>query len=308
MSNPAVKDAFLQNLTKRFGVPRKLGNSNSLFEVAEGKVRLYFRYSKKHPRNRTFFGLRKVDLQELQGHNSVICFFWDNQSEPLFVPFEEFEEIFAGLAPANDGQYKAQVYEQVDGTELYIAHAGRFNVEGYLGWPYLESRIGAVGEALPELSHAQVQTLLGGIGDAKGFDIWIPSNDRGNLDWKLTARFGFRDSLPPGLSPVKEIAQEIGVIWLRRGGELPAAFYEVEHSTSVYSGLLRFNDVHLTLPNPALRFGIVANDQRRALFARQVGRPTFRASGLDEACTFFEYRNVFDWHRRMRTAGKHPQQ
>jgi hypothetical protein len=303
MPNP-VKAVFLENLGKRFGVVRKLKNSESLFEVGDGQARLYFRYSRKHPGNRTFFGLRKVDLQSLEGHNGVICFFWDDQPEPLFVPFEDFEEVFAGLTPASDGQYKAQVYEQVGGTELYIANAGRFNVESYLGWSYLESRIGTLDKVLPELSHAQVQTLLGGIGNAKGFDIWIPLNDRGRLQWDLTTPFGLRDSLPPCLIPIKEIGEEIDVIWLERGGDRPAAFYEVEHSTPIYSGLLRFNDVHLTYPSLNLRFGIVSNDERRALFVRQIGRPTFRASRLHEFCTFFEYRNVFDWHSRVKAGGK----
>lgn len=303
MPNPA-KLAFLEELRRRFGMPRKLDNSQSLFEIAEGKVRLYFRYSKKHPGNRTFFGLRKIDLQLLEGHNSVVCFVWDGQSELLCVPYEEFEEVFAGLTPATDGQYKVQVYEQVGATELYVANAGRFNVDSYLGWSYLESRIGAVDRALPVLSHQQVQTLLGGIGDAKGFDIWVPLNDRNKLDWKLTSRFGLRDSLPPSLASIKEIAEEIDVIWLRRGGDIPVAFYEVEHSTPVYSGLLRFNDVYLTIPRASMRFGIVSNDQRRALFVRQVNRPTFSASRLRELCTFFEYRNVFDWHMRLVPGGR----
>lgn len=302
MANP-VKLAFLEELRKRFGVLRKLNNSESLYDIANGKVRLYFRYSKKHPGNRTFFGLRKIDLLSLEGRNGIISFVWDDQIEPLFVPFEEFEEIFAGLTPASDGQYKAQVYEQVGATELYIANAGRFNVDSYMGWAYLGSRVGVLDTPFPLLSHVQVQTLLGGIGDAKGFDVWVPTNDRGRLDWNLTPRYGLRDALPPSLTPVRDVAEEIDVIWLERGGDRPAAFYEVEHSTPIYSGLLRFNDVHLTLPNGPMRFGIVSNDERRALFVRQVSRPTFRASRLGELCTFFEYRNVFDWHRRLSTGG-----
>ncbi len=298
MPNP-VKVAFLENIKGRFGMFRKLENSTSLFEVGNDKARLYVRYSRKHPGNRTFFGLRKVDLQLLEGHNGVICFLWDNQKEPLCVPFDEFEEIFAGITPASDGQYKVQVYEQIGGAELYLANAGRFNVESYLGWSYLESRIGTLLK-VPSDFHVQVQTLLGGIGYAKGFDIWIPKHDRGRLDWNLTTPFSLRDSLIPSLIPIREIAEEIDVIWLERGGDRPAAFYEVEHSTPVYSGLLRFNDVHLILPNLPLRFGIVSNDERRALFVRQVNRPTFRASRLQELCTFFKYRNVFDWHSRLR--------
>lgn len=300
MPNP-VKAAFLEELSRRFGSPRKLQNSKSLFEVGQDAVRVYFRYSKKHPRNRTFFGLRKVDLQSLEGHRGIICFFWDDQREPLFVPFEQFEEVFAGLAPASDGQIKAQVYEQVGGTELYLANAGRFNVDSYMGWSYLEALIQPSGATLPDLSHNQVQTLLGGIGVAKGFDIWIPPNDRARLDWTLTHRFNPTNSLPSSLLPVKTIAEEVDVIWIDRGGAKPAALYEVEHSTPIYSGLLRFNDIHLTLPSASLRFGIVSNDVRRALFVRQLDRPTFKASGLRETCTFFEYRNVFGWHQRIST-------
>ena len=204
------------------------------------------------------------------------------------------------MSPAADGQYKAQVYEQDGVTELYIANAGRFNVESCLGWSYLESLVKTPETVFPELSHVQVQTLLGGIGAAKGFDIWIPTIDRGRLDWELTAPFAAAVSLPPALGPIREIAEGIDVIWLDRGGDRPAAFYEVEHSTPIYSGLLRFNDVHLMLCNLALRFGIVSNEDRRALFVRQLGRPTFRASRLGDTCTFLEYRNVFGWHERLR--------
>ncbi len=298
MPNPA-KSAFLAQLASRFGGLRKLEKSQSLFEVGDNRARLYFRYSKRHARNRTFFGLRKVDLQVLEGHLGIVCFLWEGQQEPLFVPYSDFEEVFASLTPARDGQFKVQVYQQLGGTELYIATAGRFNVESYIGWDYLGSLIESVRTPIPELSHVQVQTLLGGIGAAKGFDIWIPPNDRPSLDWAATAGFHILNALPQALFPVKNIAEGVDVIWVERGAGLPAALYEVEHSTPVYSGLLRFNDVHLTLPSLNLRFGIVSNHDRRALFVRQLGRPTFRASGLSEVCAFFEYRNVYGWHHRI---------
>lgn len=128
-------------------------------------------------------------------------------------------------------------------------------------------------------------------------------SDRAKLDWSLTPNFSFSKALPPILAPVIEIAQEIDVIWVERGANRPIALYEVEHSTPIYSGLLRFNDVHLTLGNSILRFGIVSNDDRRALFVRQLSRPTFKASGLREICTFLEYGNVFGWHARIQKGG-----
>jgi len=298
VANP-MRTAFLIEVTRRFGVPRKLPNSESLYEVGDGQARLYFRYSKKHPRNRMFFGLRKIDLQALEGYAGILCFCWDGQREPLFVPFADFEEVFAGVTPASDGQYKAMVFETEGGTELYIASAGRFNVESYLGWSYLDSMVSTSKAPLPSLSHVQVQTLIGAIGSAKGFDVWIPPTDRASLDWSLSPSFSCSKALPSVLEPVARIAEEIDVIWLDRGGNRPTALYEVEHSTPIYSGLLRFNDVHLTLPNLPLRYGIISNDDRRALFVRQLSRPTFTASGLRDRCTFLEYRNVYGWYQRL---------
>jgi len=105
MPNPS-KVAFLEQLKAKYGKPKQLPGSLSLFEVGDGLARIYIRYSKVHPRNRTFFGLRQDDLKQLEGLNAVICFLWDTQSEPVFIPFTDFEDIFNTLTPASDGQYK----------------------------------------------------------------------------------------------------------------------------------------------------------------------------------------------------------
>jgi hypothetical protein len=295
-----VRSTVIYEITKRYGILKKLPNSESLFDVDDGKARLYMRYSRRHPRSSTFYGLRKVDLNALEGRCGILCFLWDDQPEPLFVPYSEFEAVFAELTPANDGQYKVQVYEPGKGTELYIANAGRFNVESYIGWSVLESLVKAPKVIIPELSHAQVQTLLAGIGIAKGFDVWIPIIDRIKLDWNLTLSFECAKSLPPSLTPIMAVVEEVDVVWMERGGNRPAALFEVEHTTPIYSGLLRLNDVHLLLPNANMRLGIVSNDNRRSIFVRQLTRPTFKASGLADVCTFLEYANVFGWHMKMR--------
>jgi hypothetical protein len=91
---------------------------------------------------------------------------------------------------------------------------------------------------------------------------------------------------------------EIDVVWVGRGRETITGLFEVEHSTPIYSGLLRFNDILLTEPR-LTRFSIASNDTRRAVFARQISRPTFRKSGLSELTSFLEYANVVDWHARV---------
>ena len=294
-----IKTSFLEELSRRYGHLRKLENSKSLFEIGEGGARIYIRYSKVHSRNQTFYGLREKDLQKLESFPSVICFLWDNQKEPLVISYPEYEEVFRSTSPASDGQYKAAVFLD-DITEFYVAGAGRFNVDDRFGLDKLDAIIDeAKLRPNQDFSHSQIQTFLGAIGVNKGYDIWIPQSDRSKMDWSLTKRFGFRDSLPPEFVSVQDILQEIDVIWLDKGSNKIKALYEVEHSTPIYSGLLRFNDVHLVAPNLKPRFSIVSNDERRSLFVRQIKRPTFQASGLSDLCTFFEYVNVAGWFHRV---------
>lgn len=116
------------------------------------------------------------------------------------------------------------------------------------------------------------------------------------------SRGSFRYTLafPHKYELVRTILPEVDVLWMERGGGNLVALFEVEHSTSIYSGLLRFNDVHLIAPDLRSRFSIVAKDVRRSLFVRQINRPTFQRSGLFDLCSFMRYENVFDWYERIK--------
>lgn len=289
----------LEALRERFGELHKISGSESLFMVGQDAARIYIRYSKVHPGGRTFFGLREIDLRQLEGHNSFLCFLLDDGSAPLFVPYGDFEEVFRGAQAASDGQFKVQLVCRNNGQELYIARQGRFNVEGYVGLePIARSFDKNLLRQAQNLTHTQVQTLLAGIGNLKNYAVYIPERDAGGLDWTLTKPFTLRGTIPSGFEQVRGILSEIDVVWIARGGETIEGLFEVEHSTTVYSGLLRFNDVLLTDPKVS-RFSIVSNETRRALFSRQLFRPTFRKSGLAELTSFLEYSNVLDWHMRM---------
>jgi hypothetical protein len=277
----------------------------SLFTLGDEAARIYFRYSKVHPNGRTFFGLREVDLRQLEGRNAFICLLLDDGSAPLFIPYADFEELFRGAQPAKDGQYKVQLLTQGDVLELYIARRGRFNVEGYVGFDAMGRSLDAqrLREAR-DLSHWQVQTMLADIGHMKGYDVWVPAHDAGKFHSSLTKRFALRKSVPAGFQEVAAILSEIDVVWVARGRNALEGLFEIEHSTSIYSGLLRFNDILLTDPRVS-RFSIVSNEARRDVFSRQLFRPTFRQSGLAELTSFLEYANVFEWHERLCRQGVH---
>ncbi|MFC1475849.1 hypothetical protein ACFLQW_02465 [Candidatus Zixiibacteriota bacterium] len=294
------KVAFLEQLQVKYGKPKQMPGSLSLFEVGDGLARIYIRYSRVHPKNRTFFGLRQDDLKQLEGLNAVICFLWDTQSEPVFIPYADFEDIFNSLTPASDGQYKVQIYPEEE-TELYIANAGRFNIEGFYGWRNLDNLIDKTKiDAIPDFGHSQIQTLIGAIGILKGYDVWIPLIDRNKLDWSLSKEYTCCHDVPSRYEKIDAVLKEVDVIWIQRGSSILRAIFEVEHSTPIYSGLLRFNDLHLVEPNLKLKYSIVANYMRRSLFLRQINRPTFKMSGLGDVCSFMEYRDVYSWFNRMK--------
>src|ERR1035438_8331009 len=113
------KFGILETLRKRFGELHKIRGSESLFTIGEDAARVYIRYSKVHPRGRTFFGLREVDLRQLEGHNAFLCFLLDDGLAPLFVPYGDFEEIFRNAQTASDGQYKVQLISRDDGLGLF---------------------------------------------------------------------------------------------------------------------------------------------------------------------------------------------
>lgn len=297
---PDLKSAALTELEHRFGPATKLPGSSSLFEFSSASAfRVYFRYSKDHGR-KTFYGLRQTDLRQLEGFSAVICFLWDAQSEPLFVPFNEYEEVFREASLASDGQYKVQVYPGDDAIELFVAKVGRFNVDAHLGWESLNRIVtDTPSDPIPSLTHGQVQTILGAIGTAKGCDVWIPPNNRLGLDASFRGNVRLREQLPPSLTSISHALSEIDAIWLDHGSGNLRSLFEVEHSTPIYSGLLRFNDFCLTAPTSDAQFTVVSNEERRALFVRQVHRPTFIASGLHEKCTFLPYSDVYRWFQRV---------
>ncbi|MBF8267161.1 MAG: hypothetical protein HW388_669 [Dehalococcoidia bacterium] len=148
------KNRFLDELSRRFGQLRRLPGSQSLYAVTDDSIRVYIRYSKVHNTLKTFYGLRSVDLHTLEGRQSFLCFLWNDQPEPLIVPYEDFEDVFQATSPASDGQYKALVYLQDEGFELYIAQAGKFNVSAYLGWESITRAIEPhSADLVPALSH-----------------------------------------------------------------------------------------------------------------------------------------------------------
>lgn len=301
-----MKTEVVAQLETRFGKGRRLEKSKSLFLFPGNDVLVYFRYSKVHNRGTLFYGLREDDIRQLEGRCAFICFLWDGQKEPVFVPFHEYEEMFRNAKAARDGQFKVHLRIGDDGVDLSLPKVGRFSLDPHIGWESLDNSMPNRALNLPAMSHAQIQVWLSAIGTAKNFDVWIPLADRPGICALGPSKNQFVRTFPAGFEQVQSILSQVDVLWLERGSNRLGALFEVEHSTTIYSGLLRLNDVRLVVSNAAPTFSIVADDERRSDFLRQVNRPTFQRSGLSEICRFMKYEDIFAWHSRSTTATAKP--
>lgn len=141
----------------------------------------------------------------------------------------------------------------------------------------------------------RVQALLAEIGARMGMQIWIPRNDREAVlaEWKGDHAPPL-DRLPLNYDDVTlRTIEQIDVLWLK-GRAIKRAF-EVEHTTSIYSGILRMADLLALQPNMDIRLHIVAPDARREKVFQELRRPVFSLldrGPLSESCSLLSYESV----------------
>jgi hypothetical protein len=101
----------------------------------------------------------------------------------------------------------------------------------------------------PQQTHRNSVRLLM-LGAEMGFDVWVARNDK-SKQWKGLAFSSISkliSELPTQFNDATNRTIElIDVLWLK-GNSIVAAF-EIEHTTSVYSGLLRMSDLLALQPN-----------------------------------------------------------
>lgn len=143
----------------------------------------------------------------------------------------------------------------------------------------------------------KIQGLLARIGEQMGFDIWLPNPDRARVAkvWQPRDPRTLLTTLP--LSYDKATQSTIGLIdmiWIKNKRSIARAF-EVEHTTSIYSGILRMADLVALQPDIKIKMHIVAPSDRQEKFSTEIRRPVFSymTNGrLSDMCTFISYDDV----------------
>ncbi len=141
------------------------------------------------------------------------------------------------------------------------------------------ARSAASNASRDDRTHTEVQGWLRDLGLALGYAVWIASNDRsrGYADGRLGDRC--LDALPTSVAsaPGADSVRLIDVLWVEKGGDRVVAAFEVEHSTSIYSGIVRMLDLALGVPGGAAQgLFLVAPDDREKEVREQLRRPAFR--------------------------------
>lgn len=132
-------------------------------------------------------------------------------------------------------------------------------------------------------THTEIQAWLRDLGTALGFDIWIAANDRGRLFDGQPLGKNCLEHLPDSITtaPGADAVRLIDVLWLGRGAPNVVAAFEVEHSTSIYSGIVRMLDLALSGSDLHAAAGLflVAPDSREVEVRAQLQRPAFSRIG-----------------------------
>jgi hypothetical protein len=141
-------------------------------------------------------------------------------------------------------------------------------------------------------AHTEIQWSLLKLGSDMGLDVWVARNDRSREvhGRPLNDIPRLKKDLPLQFDEVTNRTIElIDVLWLR-GNAIVAAF-EIESTTSIYSGLLRMSDLITMQPNLNIPLYLVAPDERRSKVIAEVNRPTFsrRTPPMNRICSFISF-------------------
>ena len=130
------------------------------------------------------------------------------------------------------------------------------------------------------------------LGQLARCDVWVPRNGQS----KRYEGHSFRDVVLREFHQTLDVPrsiENIDVVWKFGPYSIKSAF-EIEHSTSVYSGILRLSDLRAEAPNSNYPLFIVASESRKRKVFDELKRPTFSGPclRLNEVIRFLGYEKL----------------
>jgi hypothetical protein len=197
--------------------------------------------------------------------------------------YDRYDDLYSILMRLRAGQPVAQKPKTKEGEGAPAATA-----------PAPSADLVQAPETVLVSDHVKMQWKLATLGLKAGEKVWVPAADRGRL--RTAYNFSeFEAEFATGIDLPKNYFENIDVVW-KEEFRIDAAF-EVENSTSIYSGLLRFADLNVVAPNTTYPMFIVAPAERRNRVREQLMRPAFRRLELREKVRFLSYEAVDEIER-----------
>lgn len=207
-----------------------------------------------------------------------------------FIENKEFWSVYLMGTPANWSK-------PIDKTDFELI------VEELKKAPFRPPEVPVRKRLKPEEDpHTKMQWILIQLGRLGKCDVWIARRDSGKsykgqrfkgLCLGSLPYFGFTED-------VMKLIEDIDVLWIK--GNVVLAAFEIEHSTSIYSGLLRLSDLVSLIPNVKIQLFIVAPEERKGKVLAEVNRPTFSMweSPLKAICKVWTYDDLIDTYQSLK--------
>lgn len=290
---PVLVEDAINLLRKRYGRPTPFGKSRLLqFGTA---LTCSINYSKKLRGDKYFFGLAKEVVDPNYGYPAtklgkfalLVC---GTVDKVIVLPRAILLEMMRDVPTR-----KLDIFYENQAFILQTTGHPKLNVTEFLNrFPEHHrpdrDRDDSTVTTTADRSHVKIQSHLIRLGRAEGCTVWVPPNDRA-LSYRGTAfealtldrlpNFGFEEN-------TRRIVHNIDVLWLTKN--VIGKAFEVESTTSIYSGLLRLNDLVLAQPNNQIQLYIVADQRRRERVFNQLMRPSFQE--LTRQCDFLAFHVV----------------
>jgi type II restriction enzyme len=133
-------------------------------------------------------------------------------------------------------------------------------------------------ERQDESLHTEMQYHLLKVGSSLGYDVFSAINDKSksyngnNFTFLCAATYPLMETDKDTQNTIKLI----DVLWYQKGTSNVVAAFEVEKSTSIYSGILRLTDLSYTIADGDETFYLVVPDGREKDVRLQLSRPAIK--------------------------------
>lgn len=141
--------------------------------------------------------------------------------------------------------------------------------------------------------HTYYQGLLVEIGNIKGYEVFIPNQDKNKIFIGKTLKevVTQKDFYQFGYENIVRKAKTIDVSWFNER-KMPSDFFEVEYSTNIQDSLLKF----LELQDYNVNFFIVADQHRNNEFHDKLNLSAFLS--IKRRVKFLDFNKVSEWHTK----------